>query len=88
MLAAGAVLGYASWLRTKYWVEADELRVDTGVVYHQSRRIRIDRLQGIDIVQPFVARIFGLAELKMDVAGGDREGSLAYLPLAEAQRAA
>jgi putative membrane protein len=86
VLAAGAVLGYASWLRTKYWVEADELRVDTGVVYHQSRRIRIDRLQGIDIVQPFVARIFGLAELKMDVAGGDREGSLAYLPLAEAQQ--
>jgi putative membrane protein len=85
VLAVGAVLGYASWLRTKYWVEADELRVDTGVVYHQSRRIRIDRLQGIDIVQPFVARLFGLAELKMDVAGGDREGSLAFLPLAEAQ---
>lgn len=86
VLAVGAVLGYASWLRTKYWVEADELRVDTGVVYHQSRRIRIDRLQGIDIVQPFVARLFGLAELKMDVAGGDREGSLAFLPLAEAQQ--
>jgi putative membrane protein len=85
VLSVGAVLGYASWLRTKYWIEADELRVDTGVVYHQSRRIRIDRLQGIDIVQPFVARIFGLAELKMDVAGGDREGSLAYLPLPEAQ---
>ena len=85
VLAAGAVLGYASWLRTKYWVEADELRVDTGVIYQQSRRIRIDRLQGIDIVQPFVARLFGLAELRMDVAGGDREGSLAFLPLVEAQ---
>jgi putative membrane protein len=84
VLVAGGVLGWASWLRTKYWVEADELRVDTGVIYHQSRRIRIDRLQGIDIVQPFVARLFGLAELKMDVAGGDREGSLAFLPLAEA----
>jgi len=85
VLLAGGVLGWASWLRTKYWVEADELRVDTGVVYQQSRRIRIDRLQGIDIVQPFVARLFGLAELKMDVAGGgSREGSLAFLPLAEA----
>ena len=84
VLAAGFVYGYASWLRTRYWVEDDELRVDTGVFYHQSRRIRIDRLQGIDIVQPFVARLLGLAELKMDVAGGDREGSLAFLPLAEA----
>ena len=84
VLGAGFVFGYASWLRTRYWIENDELRVDTGVVYHQSRRIRIDRLQGIDIVQPFVARLLGLAELKMDVAGGDREGSLAFLPLAEA----
>ena len=46
----------------------------------------MDRLQGIDISQPFVARIFGLAELKMDVAGGgSREGSLAFLRLREAQ---
>ena len=85
ILAAGLVYGAASWFRTKYWIEADELRVDTGVISRQSRRIRIDRLQGIDIVQPFVARLFGLAELKMDVAGGSaREGSLAFLPLREA----
>lgn len=86
VLVLGGILGYASWLRTKYWVEPDELRVDTGVLYQQSRRIRIDRLQGIDIVQPFVARLFGLAELRLDVAGADREGSLAFLPLAEAHQ--
>jgi putative membrane protein len=86
VLIAGGIYGFVSWLRTKYWIEDDELRVDTGVLYHQSRRIRIDRLQGIDIVQPFVARLLGLAELKMDVAGGDHEGSLAFLPLAEAHQ--
>ena len=86
LLAAGAVYGTASWLRTKYWIEYDELRVDTGVISRQSRRIRIDRLQGIDIVQPFVARLFGLAELRMDVAGGSaREGSLAFLTLDDAR---
>jgi len=86
VLILGATYGTASWLRTKYWIAGDELRVDTGVISRQSRRIRIDRLQGVDIVQPFVARLFGLAELKMDVAGGGKaEGSLAFLPLAEAQ---
>ncbi len=80
LLLAGAAYGTASWLRTRYWIEAGELRVDTGVISRQSRRIRVDRLQGIDIVQPFVARLFGLAELKMDVAGGGaREGSLAFV---------
>ncbi|MGN6129445.1 MAG: PH domain-containing protein [Nocardioidaceae bacterium] len=85
VLLGGAVFGTASWLRTKYWIEGDELRVDTGLVSRQSRRIRVDRLQGIDIVQPFVARMFGLAELKMDVAGGSNEASLAYLPVSEAR---
>jgi putative membrane protein len=86
LLVAGAGYGAVSWLRTRYWIEEDELRVDTGVISRQSRRIRVDRLQGIDIVQPLVARLFGLAELKMDVAGGGaREGSLAFLPLHEAQ---
>lgn len=86
VLFAGAVYGFLSWLRTRYWIDDRELRIDTGVIYHQSRRIRIDRLQGVDIRQPFVARLLGLAELKMDVAGGDAEGSLAFLALPEAHR--
>ncbi|HZJ06333.1 MAG TPA: PH domain-containing protein [Nocardioidaceae bacterium] len=86
LLIVGGIYGGTSWLRTKYWIESDELRVDTGVINRQSRRIRIDRLQGVDIVQPFVARLFGLAELRMDVAGGSaREGSLAFLTLNDAR---
>lgn len=85
LLAAGLVYGVASWLRTTYWIHDDELRIDTGVISRQSRRIRIDRLQGIDIVQPLVARLFGLAELRFDTASGSgREGTLAFLPHSEA----
>ena len=86
LLVAGALYGAASWLRTTYWIAGDELRIDTGVLARQSRRIRIDRLQGVDILQPLVARFFGLAELRLDVAGGDREGRLAYLPRREAEQ--
>jgi putative membrane protein len=85
LLVAGGAYGLASWVRTTYWIDDDELRIDTGVVMRQSRRIRIDRLQGIDIVQPLVARLFGLAELRFDLAaGGEREGRLAFLPHTEA----
>lgn len=86
VLLGGAALGLASWLRTRYWIEGDELRVDTGLVSRHSRRIRVDRLQGVDIVQPLVARLFAVAELRVDAAGGGPgEGSLAYLPLGEAR---
>jgi putative membrane protein len=84
LLLAGAAYGLASWLVTKYWIDDVELRIDTGVLFRRSRRIRIDRLQGVDIVQPLLARLFGLAELRFDVAGGEREGSLAFLPHTQA----
>jgi putative membrane protein len=84
-LLVGLGMGAASWLRTSYWIDERELRIDTGLINRQSRRIRIDRLQGIDIVQPFVARLFGHAQLTFDVAAGDTEGSLAYLRMAEAE---
>src|SRR4051812_48580159 len=86
LLVAGGLYGLASWLRTTYWIAGEELRIDTGVVARQSRRIRIDRLQGVDILQPLVARFFGLAELRFDVAGGDHEGRLAFLPRREAEQ--
>jgi putative membrane protein len=85
-LIGGVMAGVASWLRTTYWIDERELRIDTGLISRQSRRIRIDRLQGVDIVQPFVARIFGHAQLNFDVASGDTEGSLAFLTLGEAEK--
>ena len=84
-LFAGLVMGVASWIRTTYWIDERELRVDTGVLSRQSRRIRIDRLQGVDIHQPLVARLVRHAQLRFDVAGGEVEADLAFLPLAEAQ---
>ncbi len=86
VLLGGLVFGLLSWIRTTFWVAEDELRIDTGVIARQSRRIRIDRLQGIDVAQPALARVFGLAELRFDLAGGDREASLAFLPLSDADR--
>lgn len=85
VLLIGVGIGAASWLLTKYRIDTTELRIDTGIVNRQSRRVRLDRIQGVDIVQPFVARLFRLAEIRVDTAGGDSEGKLAFLPLAEAE---
>ena len=41
----------------------------------------LPRIQAIDVVRPFLARIVGLAELKIRLAGSSRSsGRLAYLP--------
>lgn len=83
----GVTYGVLTWWFTRFRIDPDELRIDSGVLLRRSRRIAIDRLQGVDVVQPLLARLFGMAELRFEVAGGSRtEAPLAYLRLQEAHR--
>lgn len=64
--------GYAglAWRMTRYAVDDDAIYLQTGVLFRRQRAARLDRVQGIDTIQPLVARLFGLTELKIEVAGG------------------
>lgn len=79
-LLVASMLGLLSWWFTRYRLEGDELRVDSGFLFRRSRRIRLGRLQAVDIVRPVLGRLLGLAELRLEVAGGgSTEAPLAYL---------
>ena len=84
ILVAGAVFGFASWYRTRFRITPTELRIDTGVLNRRSRRVRLDRILEISVNQPFIARLLGLAELKIETATTESEVSLSYLPVSEA----
>lgn len=84
LIVLGMAYGTVSWWLTKWWLTPYELRIDTGVLRRVSRRIRIDRIQEIDLVKPFGARVLGLAEVRLDVAGSQDSDSLAFLGRAEA----
>ncbi|BDZ42606.1 hypothetical protein GCM10025865_19050 [Paraoerskovia sediminicola] len=64
------VYSWLAWRRTAYAVDDDSVHLRTGILFRQQRRARLDRLQAVDVVQPLLARIFGLGELKLEVAGG------------------
>ncbi|MDM7855362.1 PH domain-containing protein [Cellulomonas alba] len=79
LIAVGAVAAivlvasaYATlaWRVTRFAVTDDAVHLNTGVLFRQHRQARLDRLQAVDVVQPLLARLVGLAELKLDVAGG------------------
>nr|WP_226760890.1 PH domain-containing protein [Arthrobacter sp. SO3] len=82
------VLGYIlSWFFTRYQVAEGYVRLNTGFVFKQQRQARLDRVQAIDVVQPLLARVFGLAELKFEVAdAGESAMRLAYLRMDEARQ--
>jgi putative membrane protein len=96
---AGAIAAYAAfvavawilWWRRTYWIDSDgDLRLDSGLLHRSARRLQLSRLQSVDIVAPVLARLFGLVEVRVEVAGaGDSRIVLRYLarPEADALRA-
>jgi len=85
VLVGGVLLGALSWWFTKWQLTDEAIRVDSGFLFRRTRIIRFDRIQAIDVAQPFVARLFGMAELRMDVAGGGKsDGKLSYFTYDEA----
>jgi putative membrane protein len=77
LLAATA--GFMSWYFTRFVIDDEELRVESGWLAKRSRRIAFERIQSVDMVQPLAARIFGLVELRIDAGAGDRRTVLRYL---------
>lgn len=85
LLLAGLV-GFVSWYFTRFVIDEDELRLETGAVFKSSKRVPFERLQSVDVIQPFAARIFGLAELRIEVGAGDSSLRLRYLSRSRATR--
>lgn len=74
-----------SWWFTRFVIDDEELRIETGAIFRQSKRIPFTKVQAVDIAQPLVARIVGLAELSID-AGADAPTRLRYLRRSDAYR--
>ena len=68
VIAAGASLLW--WRATSYTVTDIDIVFRWGLIRRKIRSARLDRTQAIDVVQPFDARLFGLAAVRIETAGG------------------
>lgn len=86
ILAVIGGISYLQWQRLEFWFDDDgDLRVSSGLLERKERRLQLSRLQSVDVVQPLLARVFGMAVLKVEVAGGgDSRISLSYLTIDDA----
>ncbi|GAA1192543.1 hypothetical protein GCM10009585_06870 [Brevibacterium paucivorans] len=72
LVFAGIIaLNWWSWRVRAYAIDHNAVYSRWGILNKQLRKARLDRVQSIDIRQRFMARIFGMAELTFDVAGGE-----------------
>jgi len=90
LLVAAAVLllivalFWLSWRMHTFRVTDELVEVRSGVVFRSHRQARLDRIQGVNINRPLLARIFGAARLEISAAGADANMQLAYLSGANA----
>lgn len=86
VLVVGLAYAVLSWRCMRYAVGEDSVHLNSGILFRQQRRARLDRLQAVDVVQPLLGRIFGLGELKLEVAGGADSGfKIGLLTMAETE---
>ncbi|ANE03321.1 PH domain-containing protein [Corynebacterium crudilactis] len=95
LLTIGGVLlaGVLIWGLTKIWwnavgfrITAEEVQLKRGVVSKDLRTARFDRIQAVDLVESFIARIFRLAEVRVETAGGsDSAINIGFLKKHEAE---
>src|SRR5690606_16979991 len=85
LLPAAALYGFLTWWFTHFAVTDTELRIRTGLLFRRTAHIRLERVQAIDVTQPLLARIVGVAKLKLDVIGTDKKDELAFLGAEEAR---
>lgn len=58
------------WKATGFRVGSEEVALKRGVITNQLRTARFDRIQAVDVVEPLVPRIFGMAAVRVESAGG------------------
>ncbi|MFJ3667540.1 PH domain-containing protein [Streptomyces sp. NPDC090106] len=85
LVPAAALYGFLTWWYTHFAVTESELRIRTGLVFRRTAHIRLERIQAIDVTQPLLARVAGVAKLKLDVIGTDKKDELAFLGEREAR---
>jgi putative membrane protein len=84
-LSIGAAVGWWDWWTTAYRVTAEEVELRTGMLFRRVRRLPLTRLESVDIARPLVARLFGLAQVRLEaVSDSKSEVRLSYLGTATA----
>ncbi|HEY7043190.1 MAG TPA: PH domain-containing protein [Nocardioidaceae bacterium] len=87
---ASVALGWLSWRTTGFAIVAEPgepgtLLYHRGLVNRQRSQLRLKRVQAVDVNQPLIPGLLGLAAVKLDMAAGEGASvNLSYLSLADA----
>ncbi|TDN90778.1 PH domain-containing protein [Microbacterium sp. BK668] len=85
VLIALTVIFYLSWRFHTFRITGDDVEVRSGILFRTQRRAPLDRVQGVNLTRPMLARLLGMAKLEVVGAGTDANVKLEYLSTANAE---
>lgn len=87
LLVAGvAAVNWVAWRFSRFRVAGGQVELRTGVLFRQHRQVRLERVQAVELSRPILARLFGLASVVVQSAGGsDSQLALSFISLNRAE---
>lgn len=87
VVAVVAVVQLLQWQAFRYGFDGEVVRVQQGVLQRRTRSIDVARIQQVEVDQPLLHRLTGLAVLRLETAseGGETEVELNGVTLEEAE---
>jgi putative membrane protein len=81
VLLVSGLTAFLHWYRFTYRIEADELRLESGVFVRKKRYISKHRIQSVNTSANILHRLFGIVKLEVQTAGGGKkaEGEIGAL---------
>ncbi len=86
LIVPSTIYEVIQYLTFRYRLRGGELLVTSGLVFKRSRHIGVDRIHSVDLKQGPVHRMLGVAEVKIETAGGSEpEATLRVLRLGDVE---
>ena len=81
------LINWIAWSRFRYGVGTGDIVIESGILTRTRRSIPFARVQDVDIERRLLARLFGLARVKVETGGSAKdEGVIDSVTVAEADR--
>lgn len=86
VLLVSLLFRWIAWLRFRFHLDEDDIRIEQGILNRTVRSIPYDRIQDVSIEQKPLARLFDLGEVKFETGGGEGEDAkLSYVSMDRAE---
>ena len=86
LVAGVAAVNWVAWRFSRFRVGGGQVELRSGVLFRQHRQVRLERVQAVELSRPILARLFGLARVVVQSAGGsDSQLALSFIELGRAE---